>query len=192
VVTRRVIVAVSIVVGAAACAPPWATEPSRAEHTRKVEWASFGMDQMDLLRLSDCMFARVYQGVIDWYCHSPLSWTEGYMHDPAWRALNWTTDGCSVIPDKTYAYDFSAPCRQHDFCYRNWPEVLHHWGYRGNEKQSLLAGYKVKCDSQFHNGMYKRCSHSGLLRAYCERIADGAWVAVRTLGTGAMDGRGAA
>jgi hypothetical protein len=187
---RLILVAIVAVLIGTACNPPWVTEQSRDGHTAKVNHVAFNMGQEDMRRLSDCMFARIYNGVIDWYCHSPLSWTEGYMLDPAYRALNWSTDGCSVIPDVTFAYDFTAPCRQHDFCYRNWPEVLHHWGYRGNEKQSLLAGYKGKCDDQFLDGMDRRCSHSGVLIPLCRQISLDAWMAVRVFGV--MDGRGAA
>lgn len=33
--------------------------------------------------------------------------------------LNWESDNCTKSPDSPFGYDFSAPCRRHDFGYRN-------------------------------------------------------------------------
>jgi hypothetical protein len=46
--------------------------------------------------------------------------------DPAvmsYGYLVWDTDGCSWAPDKTFYYDFRAPCTVHDFSYRNWKRL---------------------------------------------------------------------
>lgn len=89
------------------------------------------------------------------------------------NAFDWSTDLCSWSPDKPLGFDFTNPCRRHDFNYRNFKNT-----------GLFNATTKAQIDSAFEADMKAVCSkQSWLKKATCNGIADTYYEAVKKLGT---------
>lgn len=85
--------------------------------------------------------------------------------------FDWSTDGCSSTPPAWAAF-FDAPCRQHDFGYRNLGRGL---ALRPNEH------VRTWVDARFLTEMRRACTESarGLARTRCRVRARAMHTAVR-------------
>ncbi|PKW19454.1 phospholipase [Saccharopolyspora spinosa] len=81
--------------------------------------------------------------------------------------LDWSTDGCSMSPDKPLGYKFRTSCERHDFGYRNY------------KKQDRFSGdNRKKIDDNFKADMYSVCGTD----AVCKGTANIYYYAVREFG----------
>ncbi|MBU3718065.1 MAG: hypothetical protein FGM45_07140 [Actinobacteria bacterium] len=64
--------------------------------------------------------------------------------------FDWSTDGCSapLIGSTGRSFDFSLPCRRHDFAYRNAKRLPGEW----------RAPMRRKIDEQFRRDMVATCA----------------------------------
>ncbi|OAA33338.1 secretory phospholipase A2 [Moelleriella libera RCEF 2490] len=98
---------------------------------------------------------------------------------------DWTSDGCSLSPDKPAGFDFTESCYRHDFAYRN------------TKAQNRFTGTMRKSiDVNFRKDLYNYCRQfataSGWFnsrQARCRRVADFYYVAVRRFGMLKAEGK---
>jgi hypothetical protein len=82
--------------------------------------------------------------------------------------LDWSSDGCTMAPDRPLGHDFTKACWRHDFGYRNYKAQL-----RFDEDARL------RIDQKFRSDMYDLCGKSAL----CRLTADTYYQAVRRFGS---------
>lgn len=89
------------------------------------------------------------------------------------RWYDWSTDGCSAprVGDTGRSFDFRAPCRRHDFGYRNLRLLEHRWG-TGTTFWNRSARERV--DRQFLADMRAHCH----VRRWFDRPTCLAWANV--------------
>jgi phospholipase A2-like protein len=88
------------------------------------------------------------------------------------NAFDWSTDFCSNSPDKPLGFDFTGPCRRHDFNYRNFKAT-----------GIFTSTNRLTIDNAFLADMRAVCKpYSFLVEASCNGIADTYYSAVRTFG----------
>ncbi|WP_190822248.1 phospholipase [Saccharopolyspora pogona] len=81
--------------------------------------------------------------------------------------LDWSTDGCSMSPDKPLGYKFRTSCERHDFGYRNY------------KKQDRFGeDNRKKIDDNFKSDMYSVCGTDMV----CKGTANIYYYAVREFG----------
>lgn len=89
------------------------------------------------------------------------------------NTFDWSTDLCSWSPDKPFGFDFTGPCRRHDFNYRN---------FKGTG--IFDAGSKATIDSAFSADMKAECAtHNAFTRPACLAAAAIYYEAAKQLGT---------
>lgn len=75
--------------------------------------------------------------------------------------LDWTSDGCSapVVGSTGASFDFTAPCRRHDFGYRNLQRLDggRHWS----------EATRRRIDEQFRDDMRDSCHGTLSMRSRC-------------------------
>jgi hypothetical protein len=81
--------------------------------------------------------------------------------------LDWTSDGCSVSPDKPLGYNFLPACYRHDFGYGNY-----------KKQNRFTEPNRKRIDDNFKADMYTIC-HG---RAGCKVVANIYYGAVRAFG----------
>ncbi|MEV6228475.1 phospholipase [Saccharopolyspora shandongensis] len=81
--------------------------------------------------------------------------------------LDWSSDGCSMSPDKPLGYKFRTSCERHDFGYRNY------------KKQDRFGeADRKKVDDNFKADMYSVCGSD----VVCKGTANIYYYAVREFG----------
>ncbi len=90
--------------------------------------------------------------------------------------LNWTTDYCSVGPNKPLGFDFELACARHDFGYRNY-------------RRLDLPQYKSEIDGMFYGDLQRIClGQTTWDRPSCMTLAWTYFRAVRKFGSIKTDG----
>jgi len=88
------------------------------------------------------------------------------------NAFDWSTDLCSWSPDNPFGFNFSNPCRRHDFNYRNFKAT------------GIFTANKAKIDSAFYADMKAVCAPYGVIkRTACNGLAATYYEAVKKLGS---------
>ena len=86
--------------------------------------------------------------------------------------LDWSSDGCSQVPDTGPAFDFTNPCRRHDFGYRNYKKF-----------RIFTEANRKLIDAKFLADMRAHCAtRSAFLRPSCYATAQTYDLGVRQLG----------
>ena len=89
-----------------------------------------------------------------------------------YNTFNWSTDLCSFSPNRPFGFNFSRPCRRHDFNYRNFKDT-----------RIFTALNKAKIDWALYTDIKAICaSYSLIQRAGCNTLALAYYKAVRTFG----------
>lgn len=92
--------------------------------------------------------------------------------------LNWSSDGCSYVPDKVRGvYDFKPSCRRHDFGYRNYKKQNR---CSQKFKDSIDQNFKKDMKNYCHN-KYKHWYQKGE-KKLCQEAADKYYDGVRDFG----------
>lgn len=81
--------------------------------------------------------------------------------------LDWTSDGCSMAPDRPLGHDFTTSCQRHDFGYRNY-----------EAQQRFNAENRARIDENFRSDMASNCD----ARLTCHATAHVYYWAVREFG----------
>ncbi|CAA9958933.1 secretory phospholipase A2 [Pyrenophora teres f. maculata] len=75
--------------------------------------------------------------------------------------LDWTSDSCTLSPDKPWGFDFTASCRRHDFGY---------WNYI--KQKRITSANRARVDRNFKQDMYNQCAkEKWLKRQLCKATA---------------------
>lgn len=104
-----------------------------------------------------------------------ISIADSPTHD---QRFNWESDGCSapVVGSTGASFDFTRPCRRHDFAYRNFPAI--DTGILWSEKM------RKRVDDQFMRDMKATCAgRPGYVRIRCNAWAEVFYRAVRLYST---------
>lgn len=89
--------------------------------------------------------------------------------------LDWSTDGCSapVVGGSGRSFDFTGPCRRHDFAYRNYKAL--------DNGSWWTPRMRHRIDRVFHRDMLGDCQRrGGTTRRMCRAWAGTFYRAVRT------------
>jgi hypothetical protein len=89
--------------------------------------------------------------------------------------LNWTTDGCSapIIGSTGRSFDFTEPCRRHDFAYRNFRVI--------DGGKRWTSSLRDRVDRRFRSDMRTHCARRSVVdRAPCRAWAETFYRFVRT------------
>jgi hypothetical protein len=62
--------------------------------------------------------------------------------------LDWTSDGCTTLPDNPFGIKFNASCQRQDFGYRNYQNQLR-----------FNVANKARIDTNFRKDMYTECAN---------------------------------
>lgn len=103
-----------------------------------------------------------------------LALADSPAHDPR---LDWSSDGCSapVVESTGRSFDFTGPCRRHDFGYRNLSvlEAGRRW----------TAAMRARVDAVFRRDMRSHCARrSRAARLSCRTWAEIFYRVVRARG----------
>jgi opacity protein-like surface antigen len=101
-------------------------------------------------------------------------------HGDPW--FDWSTDWCSApfVGSTGRTFDFRAPCRRHDFGYRNLQRMEHRYGSGATFWNSAS---RARVDRQLHSDLTTHChARRWTDRASCLRWADVFFAAVRVAG----------
>jgi hypothetical protein len=105
---------------------------------------------------------------------SASAWNAARANRAPWSAygFDWSTDICSASPDRPLGFDFTLPCRRHDFGYRN---------YRAARQ---FAANKARVDNAFHADLRRRCAtYAAAVRPACLSLAWTYYRAVHLVGS---------
>jgi hypothetical protein len=81
--------------------------------------------------------------------------------------LDWSSDGCSHVPDDPFGFTFLPACQRHDFGYRNY-----------KRQSRFTEPHRKEIDDNFRSDMYSICAGN----VGCQRTADVYYWGVRKLG----------
>jgi hypothetical protein len=81
--------------------------------------------------------------------------------------LDWSSDGCTDVPDAPLGYDFLTACWRHDFGYRNY-----------KAQHRFTENARARIDGQFKADMYTICNG----RVFCQATAEVYYLGVRQFG----------
>ncbi|MBB6173020.1 hypothetical protein HNR23_003080 [Nocardiopsis mwathae] len=81
--------------------------------------------------------------------------------------LDWSSDSCTMAPNRPLGYDFDPGCKRHDFGYRNYKLQVR-----------FTEPNRLKIDDKFRDDLYGQCGGDWL----CRGIADIYYHAVRQFG----------
>ncbi|WP_086825330.1 phospholipase [Allokutzneria sp. NRRL B-24872] len=81
--------------------------------------------------------------------------------------LDWSTDGCTLAPDRPFGFQVLPACHRHDFGYGNFT-----WQGRFD------SANRLRIDNKFRDDMYLICGGNW----GCRRVADIYYYAVRAFG----------
>ena len=91
---------------------------------------------------------------------------------------DWSTDGCSGVPDTGFTFDFTHPCHRHDFGYRNFKRLEKQFA-----EDTWNAVSKLLTDQMFRTDMREHCLGRPILaRPTCYTTAQVYYWGVRALG----------
>ncbi len=99
-------------------------------------------------------------------------------HGDPW--FDWSSDGCSapLVGNTGRSFDFTEPCRRHDFGYRNLRLLDRRYGV-----DDWSSASRKQVDAQFLSDMRAHChGRSILLRPTCYAWAETFYAAVRVAG----------
>ncbi|EON68617.1 hypothetical protein W97_07875 [Coniosporium apollinis CBS 100218] len=86
--------------------------------------------------------------------------------------LNWNDDGCSILSDTPYGFNFLPSCQRHDFGYRN---------YKAQNRCS--SDDRKRVDQKFLSDMNNECGkQSAVKKLACLKVASEYYVGVRAAG----------
>ncbi|MEV0704498.1 phospholipase [Saccharopolyspora sp. NPDC050389] len=95
------------------------------------------------------------------------AFTETRAEQPYSDQLDWSSDGCSMSPDKPLGYKFRTSCDRHDFGYRNY-----------KKQDRFSEDNRKKVDDNFKADMYSVCGSD----VVCKGTANIYYYAVREFG----------
>ena len=128
-------------------------------------------------------FAQEYAEVEDHLFLMTLGVFQPNWHSSVYRAAlpwhDWTSDGCSKVPDSGFVFDFAHPCHRHDWGYRNFKVLgkVYPADYTWNEVDRL------RVDDGFLADMTGTClPKTGPVEAACKAMAVTYYWGVRALG----------
>ncbi|MFI5531776.1 phospholipase [Kitasatospora sp. NPDC051853] len=111
---------------------------------------------------------------------SVKEWNGAYANrakDP-WK-FDWSTDGCSHVPDNPLGFNFKYACHRHDFGYRNYKALV--------GRTTFNAKYKAHVDDVFLRDMNTQCVLSTApgsnMQVACLSFARAYYTAVKNLGS---------
>jgi hypothetical protein len=81
--------------------------------------------------------------------------------------LDWSSDGCSHVPNSPFGFHFRHACERHDFGYRNY-----------KRQARFTEPHRKQVDDNFRSDMYSVCGTNW----ECRRTADLYYLGVRKLG----------
>jgi len=81
--------------------------------------------------------------------------------------LDWSSDGCTDVPNQPLGFDFTGSCNRHDFGYRNY-----------KKQGRFTEDNRRKIDDVFKVDMYSKCGNN----LECKATADLYYTAVREFG----------
>jgi hypothetical protein len=81
--------------------------------------------------------------------------------------IDWSSDGCSHVPNSPFGFHFLSACERHDFGYRNY-----------KRQARFTEANRKEIDDAFRSDMYSVCGTDW----GCRRTADLYYFGVRTLG----------
>ena len=120
-----------------------------------------------------------------WIAHLDHSFSPSIYYQ--YNYMDWSTDFCSNSPNSDFNFDFTAPCAQHDFGYRN----IMRMDSAFPSTDYADEGQRGNVDSHFYGEMMRNCGTQGLNRYYippsCDSIALLYYTAVRNFGQGGFD-----
>ena len=102
------------------------------------------------------------------------AWRAADEKPSAWAAygFDWSTDYCSVSPDKPLGFNFMSPCARHDFGYRNYRAA------------GQFSANKSRVDSAFHADLLRVChAYAAVVRPACDALAATYFEAVHLFGS---------
>jgi hypothetical protein len=102
------------------------------------------------------------------------SWNAARQNQGAWADYGfiWTTDFCSVSPDRPSGFDFRMPCWRHDFGYRNYNAL------------GAFAANKTRLDDAFYFDLRAKCAtYNVFVRPACYGFAWSYYQAARAFGS---------
>lgn len=90
---------------------------------------------------------------LNYYADMPMGVWGQHSIGQYWCIFRWDDDSCTGAPESTYWYDFTWPCKRHDFGYRNLQKAEGHYGPDiWRERNKRVA------DTQFRRDMYTHCA----------------------------------
>ncbi|PHH89217.1 hypothetical protein CDD83_6470 [Cordyceps sp. RAO-2017] len=82
--------------------------------------------------------------------------------------FDWTTNGCTAVPDKPFGNNFRPTCVRHDFCYTNL------------KKNGVFFNHvRKRVDDVFESDLNKQCNGLGF---FCNRAKNVYYAGVRAFG----------
>ncbi|KAL8336631.1 hypothetical protein RB601_000441 [Gaeumannomyces tritici] len=86
--------------------------------------------------------------------------------------LDWSTDGCSKVPDDPLGFPFKKACERHDFGYRNLAN-----------QDRINSDTRKQVDQRFRKDLKDTCSEQEKgTRTVCKVVADTYYAGVRVFG----------
>ena len=104
---------------------------------------------------------------------SYAAWNAARLDRSQWAAygFDWSTDHCSVSPEKPLGFDFTLACWRHDFGYRNYRAA------------GTFGANRDRVDDTFHADMKRVCAQQRpVFRAACYSVAWTYYQAVHVFG----------
>ncbi|MEU1723165.1 phospholipase [Nonomuraea sp. NPDC005692] len=104
---------------------------------------------------------------------SAEAWRDAWADRGSWADFDfdWSSDGCTSSPDQPMGFDFSIPCRRHDFGYRNYQAV------------GDFPANKERIDKAFFFDLKQVCTQYSIFRQpSCNALAKLYYQAVRHYG----------
>ena len=101
------------------------------------------------------------------------AWNSARLDPDRWAdyAFDWSTDYCTLSPNRPLGFDFRRSCQRHDFGYRNFKAF------------GLFADHKARVDDAFYFDMMRVCdTYSWGVRHTCYGVAWLYYEAVSTFG----------
>ncbi|KAL8366505.1 hypothetical protein RB595_005005 [Gaeumannomyces hyphopodioides] len=86
--------------------------------------------------------------------------------------LDWSTDGCSKVPQNPLGFPFRKACERHDFGYRNFAN-----------QDRMNSGTRKQIDQRFRKDLKDTCSEQEKgTRTVCKVVAETYYAGVRVFG----------
>jgi len=105
---------------------------------------------------------------------STAAWNAARLDRDPWKeySFDWSTDDCSVSPERPLGFDFTNACRHHDFGYRNYQDA------------GAFPANKARVDDTFYADMKRVCVRQRVfVRGACYTVAWTYYQAVHLFGS---------